>query len=171
VQPDSAALSAANGQHRRIAAESTYSDCINRLRVDFLQIDLVASKSIKLKPKATSRVAIVVGKPGLGLQPLVEQMPVWAADNPHYKKLAERFKKSLPDASLTLCKSDPDASPEEELLAWLPAVDLHHGDASPTPWNELQIYGAGLTSAIRAALEDYGVDEITETIYGFRATR
>ena len=119
-----------------------------------------------------SSVAILVGEPRCRLEALVDQMPVWAPEIPHYRETAKRIRDSKPASSVTLYKQDSSASPEEELLSWLSTIDLHHGEySSKHPWRILEVYGAVATDEVIAELSEYGVDQITPRNGSFRATR
>jgi hypothetical protein len=104
------------------------------------------------------------------LQAIAEQMPVWAPDLPHYTKIAARIWKA--NAPLTLFKLGVSLTPEQEFLGLLSTVDLHHGEySSKDPWCVLEVFGVAVTEQISASLKEYGVNTITPTTQGFRASR
>jgi hypothetical protein len=74
---------------------------------------------------------------------------------------------------ITAFRVDPSASPADNFMANLDAVDIHHGPHStPEPYTELESIGALLTSEIRAALSKWlGFSEFVESETGFVARR
>jgi hypothetical protein len=61
---------------------------------------------------------------------------------------------------------------EDQLLAQLSAIDLHHGPYSTTtPYTGLRVIGARLTKPVLVALSELGFAKFQERPDGFVATR
>jgi hypothetical protein len=61
---------------------------------------------------------------------------------------------------------------EDQLLAELGTIDLHHGPYSTnTPYSVLTVIGAQLTEPVRAALSELGFSTFQQQSDGFAATR
>jgi len=61
---------------------------------------------------------------------------------------------------------------EDQLLAALGTIDLHHGPYSTnTPYSVLTVIGAQLTEPVRVALSELGFSTFQQPSDGFAATR
>lgn len=102
--------------------------------------------------------------------------PVWIVMSPENEPAIRAYWKDHPDlghldgmSGITPCVG---ASPEEELLDNLDTIDLHHGPySSSSPYEELEVIGVRLTSAIEAALAALGFAEFEDTKDGLLARR
>ena len=127
-------------------------------------------------PKATRIVAIVVDPEfGERLLSLAEETPVWIADTPANRSVAEALWSSTGAGvarNVTTFKVDPGKTGEDWCLNILSQVDLHHGHYSQSSaYSALDVIGAHLTPELRDALAEYGLTSCAERSGGFRATR
>lgn len=71
--------------------------------------------------------------------------------------------------AMTHCTND---EPEEQFMAYLDTIDLHHGPLSTSePYTGLKVLGASLTPGIQAALSLRGFVGFALCLDGFEATR
>jgi len=119
-------------------------------------------------------VAIVVD-PNFGerLVSLVTQMPIWIVDTPANRAWAEyvwSHAGSNQKAVTTFRVNDGDGA--EWCRSILPQIELHHGQFSEsTPYNSIEVFGAGLTVDLRDALSSYGFTISSQRADGFCAVR
>jgi hypothetical protein len=126
-------------------------------------------------PTAIHQVAIVLD-PDFGdrLPPLSATMHVWIVNTPGNRAAIGRAGAPAysPDRGVTTMNASDGSSSEPDFAGTLSTVDLHHGWHSHNPpWTVLHCFGLRPTTAVREALEEYGVDEIREGPDGFVATR
>ena len=122
-------------------------------------------------PESNATVAIVVD-PNFGerLTSLADQMPVWIADTPTNRTVAESVWSRAGSHVTTFRVAGDDAA--EWCRDILPQVDLHHGEHSQSPaFNSIEVFGAGATPNLRDALSTYGFTISSERADGFRAVR
>lgn len=126
---------------------------------------------------AVYTVAIVVAPEyGDRVGALAARMPVWIADTPSNRAAAERLWRQYAArrarADVTTFVVDPDESPEQWCAGVIAAVDLHHGEWShDPPYGAVEVHGATPNDAVRAALAEYGLTQITRELEGFRASK
>jgi hypothetical protein len=127
-------------------------------------------------PSQREKVQVVVD-PDFGekLALLPPGTPVWIVDTPANKPVAERIWRERPDEShlsgITTFRVSSD-SPEENLLAELATIDLHHGSYSSDPPNSrLEVIGAPVSEKIKLAMAEYGFAEFRTNGESFEATR
>ena len=87
--------------------------------------------------------------------------PVWIVDSPINTPVARRLRdERVGENSLTgitTFKPGSDASPEDELVAELDTIELHHGEYSADPpYSILEIFGCSASDRVRIALADFG---------------
>jgi hypothetical protein len=116
--------------------------------------------------------AYAVADPAFGekLADLPPGSPVWIVDTPANKPVAERTWHERPgkshlDGITTFCVSSD--SPEENLLAELATIDLHH---SPY-YSRLKVIGAPVSERIKVAMAEYGFTEFRADGDSFEALR
>jgi hypothetical protein len=125
---------------------------------------------------AGHRVAIVVG-PGFAahVRRIAGDRHVWAICTPEYQRAANEERRSSPrhalDRGVTLFGAD-NASPEDEVISILGAVEEHHGKHShDPPLDEVEVLGAEPTPEVRAELSAFGFTDIVPAQRGFVALR
>jgi hypothetical protein len=121
--------------------------------------------------ESNSTVAIVVD-PAFGdrLSSLADQMPVWIADTPRNRPIAELLRSHAGSNITTFRVAGDDAA--EWCRAILPHVELHHGKYSQSPpFDSIEVFGAGATPNLRDAFSEYGFTISSERPDGFRAVR
>ena len=120
-------------------------------------------------------VAVIVDPVfGERLFDIVSRMPAWIADTPENRRAFERHwaghSGEPHTVGVTAFKVDPTTAPDEWCVNVLGDIDLHHGAFShDPPYTVLEIYGAGPTPNLRAALGERGFTTIMERPDGFRA--
>lgn len=122
-------------------------------------------------PESNATVAIVVD-PNFGerLMSLADRMPVWIADTPTNRTVAESVWSREGSNVTTFRVAGDDAA--EWCRAILPQVDLHHGEYSQArAFDSIEVFGAGANTKLRDALSQYGFTISSERPDGFRAVR
>jgi len=123
------------------------------------------------------RVHVVVD-PNFGdrLTELPPDDPAWIVDSAHNTPVAHRLRRERPSGpefgGITTFSGYDSATPEQNLLAELDTIDLHHGhySASP-PYSTLVVVGASPTSELRERLARLGFEIMTTSSTGFISTR
>jgi hypothetical protein len=118
---------------------------------------------------APYRVRVVVDASfGERLATLPAHDPVWIIDSPSNTPVAHRLWKERPAANhltgITTFKPRSASSPEDELLAQLNTIDLHHGQYSANPpYSIIEVIGCPPSERVRAAFAEFGfgVDSIS----------
>jgi hypothetical protein len=80
------------------------------------------------------------------------------------EKLWESTRGEPDRPTITICSAPPPATTEEDWLATLGLIEMHH-DLPGT----LSVYGAKVTPAVEAGLRAYGYDDVRPTGFGFLA--
>jgi hypothetical protein len=120
-------------------------------------------------------VVAVVLDPTFGdrLGALAEDMPVWVADTPTNRAVAEQIwhdHKGGLRADVTTFRVSQHEAPEDWCKSIIGTVVEHHGEYSHNPpVSVLQIIGAKPTEPLRDALAEYGFTSIDLTPQGFQA--
>ncbi|HVO64941.1 MAG TPA: hypothetical protein VMT12_00530 [Syntrophales bacterium] len=103
-------------------------------------------------------------------------VPVWIIENdlntPVVRRLRQERHEENHLTGITTFKQDLSLSPEEQAIAMLAQVDLHHGEFSADPpYSILEVIGCTSSDDVRHELQQYGfgISEITKE--GFIATR
>lgn len=123
------------------------------------------------------RVFVVVDRDyGQHLTELSEMGPVWIADTPANRSVAQQIWAAHPNRShlegVTTFKVAEGTSSEDMLINKLGTIDLHHGTYSANPpYTVLDVIGTAITARLKAELGEYGFDDFQETTHGFRAVR
>ena len=124
---------------------------------------------------APYRVRVVVD-PNFGerLASLPAHEPVWVIDSAANSPVAHRLWRERPAENhltgITTFKSGGNCSPEEELLAQLGTIDLHHGEYSANPpYTVIEVIGCSPSDGVRAALAERGFRVDSPTANGFTA--
>jgi hypothetical protein len=123
------------------------------------------------------RVFVVVDRDyGQHLTELAKAGPVWIADTPVNRPVAQEIWAAHPNRShlegVTTFKVSEGTSSEDMLINELDTIDLHHGTYSAnTPYTVLDVIGTLITARLKAELGEYGFDDFQETPQGFRAVR
>lgn len=113
---------------------------------------------------------------GQHLTELAKAGPVWIADTPVNRPVAQEIWAAHPNRShlegVTTFKVSEGTSSEDMLINELDTIDLHHGTYSAnTPYTVLDVIGTLITARLKAELGEYGFDDFQETPQGFRAVR
>jgi hypothetical protein len=121
---------------------------------------------------ASTVVIVVVPDVGDALDELTLRGPVWLAATDENRVTAHGARQRYPERSITTFTTSPGMPPESQVLAVLGDVELHHGPYSQMPpWDRLEIQGASLTSALRSALEEFGITSFRSISGGFQGER
>ena len=122
--------------------------------------------------KVNTTIAIVVDENfGERLQSLADQMPVWVADTPTNRTVAEALW-SQAGSNITTFRVSAGDDAAEWCHAILPQVESHHGEYSPSPpLNSIEVFGARATPTLRDAFSKYGFTISSKRADGFRAVR
>jgi hypothetical protein len=120
--------------------------------------------------------AVVDREFGEQLAALESGVPVWIVKTPLNLLVAERlWNKGNPShhlTGITVFNDCASMSPEQLFLGELGTIDLHHGDySSDPPYTILEVLGAQLTEAVKAALIEFGFNELHPGASGFSASR
>ena len=100
---------------------------------------------MNLKPYSVS--VVVDRNYGQLLHELIESGPVWDVESPTNREASQHFWKSSPSHThldgVTLFKATEASSPEEMLVGWMDAIELHHRvySADP-PYTAIRVIGA-----------------------------
>ena len=106
------------------------------------------------------RVFVVVDRNyGRHLTALAETGPVWIADTPVNRSVAEEIWAAYPNRShlegVTTFKVPEGTSSEDMLINELDTINLHHGTHSANPpYTVLEVIGAAITARLKAELGD-----------------
>jgi hypothetical protein len=129
-------------------------------------------------PSAHSTRLLVILDPDYGdrLREVWPGQPVWIASSAENAPIVRSLRAAhpVPDhlIGITSMNLDPSMAAEDQFLAVLETIDLHHGPYSTrAPYTELEVVGSSLTSPIRAALVQLGFAQFDETRNGFIARR
>jgi hypothetical protein len=127
---------------------------------------------------SNSHVVAIVLEAHFGerLYDLASRIPVWIVDTSTNRAAAQRYRdlnREQPDHEVvTTFKVDPTQSPETWLTEILGTVDLHHGEYSQHPaYTAIEVFGAGLTSKLREAFAEFGVNTFVQRSGGFVGTK
>jgi hypothetical protein len=119
---------------------------------------------------------ILVTDPAFGerLRPVAARRDTWVVASDINEAVVERIwaeRKALGGKpSLTIYPASPAATEEEEWLALLDLIEVHHGSFwSEPPLDTLSVYGATPAPAIAAALREYDYMTVQPTALGFLA--
>jgi hypothetical protein len=124
-------------------------------------------------------VAVVVDPEyGDRLDALALEMPIWVADTPTNRVAAETIWRRARSTdshtargAVTTFRVHQSDSPSDWALSVLGDINLHHGEYSQTPPdNILVIIGAEPTPDLRKALVEYGLSKFESRTGGFRAS-
>jgi hypothetical protein len=125
-----------------------------------------------------SQVVVVVDPEfGSRLRELQAGSPVWVTMSPTNEAIVRSLWASAPASTthldgITGFRHDARRSPEDQFLAELSTIDLHHGPYSAkVPYDALRVIGCKLTCGVRDALTECGFQAIEETADGFLARR
>ena len=129
-------------------------------------------------PIATPYRVKIVLDPNFGerLAALPVNEPVWIIDSTANTPIALQAWKMRPNRNdhltgITTFKPVAAFDPEEELLAQLAPIDLHHGNYSADPaYSLLEVIGCAASDRIRAALAEFGFEVQESSANGFTAT-
>lgn len=123
------------------------------------------------------RVRVVVD-PAFGerLTDLPPHEPIWIIDSASNTPVAHRLWKERPAGDhltgITTFKSSSEFTSEDELVAELDTIDLHHGHYSAQPpYSMLEVIGCPPSERIHAALAEFGFRIDSTTSDGFIAIR
>jgi hypothetical protein len=125
----------------------------------------------------TYSVAMVVDPMfGERLAALAARMPVWIVDSAVNRAWAEQHWREHPGQShtsgVTIFLGAPSHTREAWCMDQLAAVDLHHGEYShDPPYSVIEVYGVAPSAVLVKAFAEYGMNSITVTMDGFKATR
>ena len=115
---------------------------------------------------------------GSRLETVCKEDPAWivssAVNNPAITLMQKlrTVSETRDQEYVTAFKEWPQHTPEENFVATLGAIDLHHGWYSRNPaWTVMEVWGVELSPDVEAALREYGCDEFTALDGRFRATR
>jgi hypothetical protein len=135
--------------------------------------------SVFLLPLDVEREALMVVlviDPAFGdpLREIAARHDTWVVPSESNKAVVEEMwaAKAAGDAipSLTLWSVPMPAITEDQWLAMLDEIELHHGDySSDPPMDTLSVYGTAVTPAITAALREYEYTSVKATKFGFLA--
>ena len=116
-------------------------------------------------------VAIVVD-PDFGdrLSALADQMPVWIAETPTNRSVAESLWSRADSNITTFHVVDDDVAEWCRII--LPLVLEHHGEfAQSPPIDSIEVFGTLATKSLRDAFSEHGFTISSKQPDGFRATR
>jgi hypothetical protein len=157
-------------RHMGLTGRTTAEECARQT------VERIAAL-VRTKAVARARLLVVLD-PAFGqrLQGLPPGRPAWIVMSPDNEPAIRTYWQAYPDlghlngvSGITPCSG---ASPEEELLANLDTIDLHHGPySSASPYEELEVIGAHLSPAIETELATLGFTEFDDTAEGFLAHR
>jgi hypothetical protein len=123
------------------------------------------------------RVRVVVDPTfGERLADLPAREPIWVIDTASNTPVVHRLWKERPDGNhltgITTFRPGSELVPEDELIAQLDTIDLHHGHYSATPpYSMLEVIGCSPSDRIHAALAEFGFRIDSTTAEGFIAIR
>ena len=128
-------------------------------------------------PIATPYRVRVVLDPNFGerLAALPPTDPVWIIDSAANTPVALQAWKVRPNRNdhltgITTFKPVAEFDPEEEFLAQLAPIDLHHGNHSADPaYSLLEVIGCAASDRIREALAKFGFEVQESSPNGFTA--
>jgi hypothetical protein len=130
-----------------------------------------------VKVTAPYRVRVVVNANfGERLCALPADEPIWIIDTPVNAPVAHRLWRERPAASylsgITTFTPTSGGRPEDELLAQLDTIDLHHGRYSADPaYSLLEVIGCAASEPVRAALREMGFTIDSVASDGFTASK
>jgi len=107
---------------------------------------------------------------------LPEGEPVWVVASPANEAVSDRLRRGRPPIShltgITTFRPGPISHPDQDLVAILGILDLHHGGHSADPpYSALEVVGCHPTGAIHSALAEFGFSVVSLTSKGFVAER
>jgi len=127
---------------------------------------------------ATVSRVLVILDPSYGerLKKVWPGQAVWItmswANEPVVRSLWANHPKQDHLSGITGMRFDPSVTPEQQFLAQLSAIDLHHGPYSTSaPYSELEVVGVQPTAAIREAIAQLEFTKLEERCDGFVARR
>lgn len=111
---------------------------------------------------------------GERLREFAERAPVWIVPSAVNRAAVEEIWAERKDGHdlppVTVWSDEKRTSTEEEWLALLDDIEVHHGELwSSPPLRALEVHGAAPTAAAQAALREYDYDTIEATPFGFVA--
>lgn len=114
---------------------------------------------------------------GVRLNELPDDEPVWIIDSPVNTPIASEAWKQRPNTNhyltgITTFRPVAAYQPEDELIAQLRPVDIHHrSDCPDAPFSILDVLGCIPSEKVRDALAKFGLQLEQATANGFRAIR
>ncbi|HEY4031564.1 MAG TPA: hypothetical protein VGM25_14550 [Caulobacteraceae bacterium] len=129
-------------------------------------------------PKPQMSAILVILDPDYGprLREVPPGRPIWIAMSPANEPVVRSLWQTRTDVGsvtgITGFRFDAGVAAEENFLANLDTIDLHHGPYStPVPYTELEVIGAPLNSTVRAVLSQIGFTQFITGEDGFVARR
>jgi hypothetical protein len=106
----------------------------------------------------------------------LRERPVWITRSPVNEPVIRSLRSEASQLThlngITSFTFNDHVSPEDRLIEMIDTIDLHHGPySSKSPYTDLKVIGARLTSEIRATLNELGFSEFFERDNGFSANR
>lgn len=107
---------------------------------------------------------------------LLTHMPIWMADTPLNRAVAEPVWQAAPSTdqtrvgAITLFKVDPAGSPESWCKGILGDVNLHHGPLSHSlGYSGVEVWGTARSPALTTSLSEFNLTSVSSFPGGFRA--
>lgn len=132
--------------------------------------------SVFLRRGDAGRTVVIVADPTCGerLEEIAARHPAWVvpsdANRAAVLEMWDGSKEGRNRSSITIWSTPTPTESEEDWLAILDVIELHHGpEASRRPVDCLNVYGASVTPALTAALRAYDYDVVQATALGFMA--
>ena len=129
-----------------------------------------------MKTTVPYRVRVIVDPTfGERLSALSADEPVWIIDSPSNTPVVHRLWRERPAVShltgITTFTASSGARPEDELVAHLDTIDLHHGHYSADPpYSVIEVIGCPASERVCSALTELGFTIDSATSEGFIAT-
>jgi hypothetical protein len=125
----------------------------------------------------TYKVTVIVdGNFGERLAQLPADEPVWIIESEANTPVVQRLWKASTATDhltgITIFQAGEGLTPEEQFLAQLDTIDLHHGEYSAAPpYSVLEVIGCEPSDGVAAALHGLGFRVDTSTREGFVASQ
>ena len=129
-----------------------------------------------MNPEPYSVSVVVDRNYGQRLHELIQSGPVWIVESPANREASQHIWNSSPTRThldgVTPFKATDTTSPEDMLVGWMDAIELHHGvySADP-PYTAVRVIGTTVTTQLRHMLGTFGFDFFLPTDDGFHAFR